>query len=341
VEKAMKIMVFNVPAESGGALSVLNDFYNEYKADKTNSYIFVVSKPELKETENIKSLRYPWIKKSWFHRLFFDYFIAHKIVKEYLPDEVFSLQNIIVSRVKINQTVYVHNSLPFVEYKYSLFKNSLLWLYQNILSKKISWSIKKANKVIVQTEWIKKICVKKLKVDEKKIEVKPPKINIEVRGYFEPKRESFSTFFFPASGVDFKNHKIIVEACLLLKEAGIETYKVIFTLKGDENRKMKHLYKKVNEFNLPITFIGALSRDEVFEYYPKTVLVFPSYIESYGLPLEEAKMHRSPILASDCPFSHEILDNYKKVEYFNPFDEKELSLLLRRSLMQINIGEND
>ena len=34
----------------------------------------------------------------------------------------------------------------------------------------------------------------------------------------------------------------------------------------------------------------------------------------------EAKMHESPILASDCAFSHEILDGYQKAEFFDPFN---------------------
>ena len=57
-------------------------------------------------------------------------------------------------------------------------------------------------------------------------------------------------------------------------------------------------------------------------------MIFPSYIETFGLPLLEAKKCDTIILASDCPFSHEILDDYDKVYYFNPFDAKELSKLM-------------
>ena len=39
----MRIMVFDVPAESGGALSVLHEFYNEFKLDQENEYIFVLN----------------------------------------------------------------------------------------------------------------------------------------------------------------------------------------------------------------------------------------------------------------------------------------------------------
>lgn len=315
----MNIMVFDVAAESGGALSVLEDFYDEYKVNKNNNYIFVLSKPELEETENIKVIRFPWIKKSWFHRMYFDYFIAYKLIKRYKTDEVLSLQNIIIPHTDIYQTVYVHNSLPFVDYRFLITENSLLWTYQNILSRIIYNSIIKADKVIVQTNWMKKACVEKLKVNEFKIEVMPPKINIEVKKYFKPTHDSLTTFFYPASSVAFKNHKLIIEACLKLQSEGIEGYKVVLTLYGNENKNISSLFKITKENKLPITFIGNISREQVFDYYSKSTLIFPSYIETVGLPLIEAKIHRTPILASDCPFSHEILDGYQNTYFFDPF----------------------
>lgn len=326
----MKIMVFDVPAESGGALSVLNEFYNDYKVDKNNEYIFVISKPELLETENIKVLRYPWIKKSWFHRLYFDHFIAPKLIKKFKVDKVLSLQNIIIPHTQVPQSVFVHNALPLAEYRFSIFEDKLLWVYQNILSRGIFKSIKKANIVIVQTQWMKKKCIGKLNVDAKKIEVLPPKVDIEVKKRFTETRESLSTFFYPASGVTFKNHKVIVDACIKLKEQGIHNYSVIFTLNGDENKHISQLYKKVKELGLPVKFIGSLSREEVFDYYSRSILIFSSYIETVGLPLLEARIHETKILASYCLFSREVLGGYDRVEYFNPFDFDKLAFFMKK-----------
>lgn len=325
----MKIMVFDVPAESGGALSVLNEFYSEYKNDKKNNYIFVISKPELEETENIRVLRFPWVKKSWMHRLYFDNIIAPKLIQKYAVDEVFSLQNIIVPNTKVWQTVYVHNSLPFSDYRFSFTENRLLWIYQNILSKSIYKSIKKANKVIVQTEWMKKAVIEKLKIDDSRITVLPPKIEIEIKRSYKRTKEDLTTFFYPASAVGFKNHKTVVEACLKLKEAGITNYEVIFTIEGNENKNIADLNRIVKENKLPITFIGSLTREQVFNYYSKTVLLFPSYIETVGLPLIEAKMHQTPIIASDCGFSREILFGYRNSCFFDPFDSEKLAVLLK------------
>ncbi|OPZ88840.1 MAG: D-inositol-3-phosphate glycosyltransferase [Firmicutes bacterium ADurb.Bin419] len=131
-------------------------------------------------------------------------------------------------------------------------------------------------------------------------------------------------FFYPASGTTYKNHKLIVETLLKFHEKKIDNFVVVFTLKGNENKHIKRLYNIVRKHNLPVTFIGQITMEEVFNYYSKSILIFPSYIETFGLPMFEAKMHGSPVLASDCSFSHEILDDYNKVMYFDPFDYEDL-----------------
>lgn len=138
-KQAMHIMIFDVPAESGGALSMLHEVYEEALAneDKTIKWTFVVSKPDLKETENIKVLRFPWIKRSWIHRLYFDNFVAPKIVKRNKVDYVLSLQNITVPSVNCGQVLYVHQSLPFVDHKFSFRENKKLWIYQNVIGKRL------------------------------------------------------------------------------------------------------------------------------------------------------------------------------------------------------------
>ncbi len=331
----MRIMVFDVPAESGGALSVLHEFYNEFKLDQDNEYIFVLSLPELKETSNIKVLRFPWIKNSWGHRLYFDHIIAAKLIKDYDIDQVLSLQNVIIPHTAVYQSVFVHNALPFSEYRFRLKEDKLLWVYQNIIGKNIIKSIKKADRVIVQTNWMKNKFVEKLNVYDEKIEVKQSKIDIEIKDQFRETKDSLSTFFYPASGVIFKNHKVIVDACLKLKKDGINEYKVIFTLNGDENKNITELYNLAKNNHLPIEFKGSMQRDEVFKLYSKSILIFPSYIETVGLPLIEARMHNTPTLAANCQYAKEITDGQYNTSYFNPLDSIELAKLMKNLICRL------
>ena len=66
-----KILIFNVAAQDGGALTVLNYYYEKAIKNYENEYVFILSNVLLNSTENVKVLNYGWIKKSWIHRIFF------------------------------------------------------------------------------------------------------------------------------------------------------------------------------------------------------------------------------------------------------------------------------
>ncbi len=321
----MRVMVFDVAADSGGALSVLRDFYAACTPVENDEYFFITSGDFLADKDRVKILTYSWVKRNWICRLWFELFIAPRLVITYKIDKIISLQNLVVPRVEVEQSILVHNSIPFSDYKFNFFKDSKLWIYQNIIGILIKKSIIKADSITVQTKWMKKECVKKLGVDGKKIKVAPPEINIVPKEMFEYSNMLLPSFFYPASAVRFKNHKVIVDATEILIKSGIKQFKIICTIIGNENRGIRSLQKVIKDRNLPIEFIGILPREEVFKYYSKSILVFPSFLESSPLPLSEARIHGTPILASDTTFSHELLDDYNYVNYFNPNDAQQLA----------------
>jgi glycosyltransferase involved in cell wall biosynthesis len=336
---ARNILVYDVAASSSGALSVLNDFYNEVKNydDKRINWIFVISTPQLDETENIKVVRLPWVKKSWIHRLFCDYFTAPKFIKKHNIDKVFSLQNVLVPSINVPQVLYLHQSLPFAEYRFKITENFHLWIYQNVISRLIFSGIKKAEKTIVQTNWMKEACIDKTEVKEDKIIVIPPIINIVPEKLFSYQNMQIPTFIYPASPQVYKNHQIIIEACKQLSEEGITNYQVIFTLTGEENKLSRKLLKETKDNDLPIEFIGSIPREELFEWYTKAILIFPSYIETFGLPLLEAKMHRAPVIIADTKFGREIFEDYPKASICVFSEElKEFCEILKTFIKRIN-----
>lgn len=320
----MKIMVFDVPAEVGGALTILNQYYHVALQDQQNQWYFIVSTPKLLEQKNVRVLNYPWVKKSWFHRLYFDYFISSKLIKEFQIDEVLSLQNTIIPFTNKKQTLYLHQSLPFVETHFGFLENFKFWMYQNVISKMIFQSIRKADQVIVQTKWMIEAAAKKTGSEREKFILQPPTLNIQIKEKYTDQKHENIQFFYPASAFSYKNHRLIIEACKLLKNDRIDYGRVIVTLTGEENNEAKKLKAIVQQENLNIDFVGMITIDQVYEYYSRSVLLFPSYIETFGLPLLEAKMHEAPILASDCAFSHEILDGYEHVRYFDPHQAADL-----------------
>lgn len=69
------------------------------------------------------------------------------------------------------------------------------------------------------------------------------------------------------------------------------------------------------------------------KFYSETVTVFPSYLESFGYPLMEARIAGAPIIASDTFFSHEILDGYENAKFFKFDNPQELASLMKECIL--------
>ena len=327
----MRTLVYDVAADSGGAATVLQSFYEEFKKDTENEYIFVLSVYELPETENIKVLNFPEVKKSMLHRLYFDHFVAHKLVKKYKADRVLSLQNIELPHTNVPQTVYEHNALPFSEYKFKPWEAFRPWYSQQILGRMMKKSIRRAEKVLVQTNWMKEEIIRQCGIPADRVEVKFPPVKM-LKTHPWKMDESCPTFFYPAGPPAYKNHRTFLKACELLKEQGMEDYRVIWTVTGEENEGMKKLKAEAEEKQLPIEFIGPVPRTQLFEQYASSVLVFPSYIETIGLPLLEARSVGAPILAADCLHARDGVGDYEGAEFFNALDAKRLCQLMLKNM---------
>lgn len=334
------ILVVDTAAEMGGALTILDSFYQAAKKEsKEYKWYFLVSKPEFINTDNITVLQYAWTKKSKGHRLFFDFFVIQKLIKKLDVDVILSLQNNAVLTRK-PQVVYVHQSIPFAEYKFLFSKDRTLWFIQNILKISIGLSIKRADRVVVQSNWMKSACVKATGVDENKILVLPPEANIQDVRKFRYPNKPINRFFYPAIAKEYKNHMVILRACEVLQNAGISDYTVEFTIEADQNDYAKELFKIVSERNYPILFVGRLDLEEMRQRYESSVLIFPSFLETVGLPLKEACKAGGIIISADCPYAHEAIEDYKNAHYFKYDDDIAVANYMM-GCMNNSIGYND
>lgn len=324
----MKIIVNDVAASKGGALSILKDFYRYIAGDKEcqkHRWIFLISGDYLESTEHIEVRKLEYVKKSWFHRIAYDFKGVANIVRKEKADYVVSLQNTISQNLSVPQAVYIHQSIPFQNLKkFSFLKSEerIYAVYQYIIGKIIKVSARKADMVIVQTEWMKDAVAKYAHCNKKKIVVAYPsfeKNELLKSSQNGNAKGSYRSFFYPAFDAVYKNQILIDKACMLLKEWNYTEYEVELTV--ERKYSSRNIYS-----------IGGISHEEVMKRYSKSVLIFPSYIETIGLPLIEAMQQRSIILVADCPYAHETLGVYSNAYYFNPFEPKELATLMKKVL---------
>lgn len=316
----MRIVVSDVAAQMGGAIQILNGLYNYIlENDKENEWIFLLSKPYLEAKENVKVIVYDKVKKSPLHRVMYDLFEGRRLEKKLKPDLFFSLQNNLFKGVKTPQAVYMQQSLPFQDIvKFSPLKRSELksWYYQVIVGNSIKKSLPKAKRIVVQTNWIKEAVCKKCNIEPDIVKVVTPKV-VPVKKDGSISWDS-GRFFSPITEVTYKNIACINGASEILNRNGYdEKYEVDVTFEGSS------AHKNINH-------TGFLKRDELDRRYQVSTLIFPSYIETFGLPMAEAKTAGTVILASDCPFSHEILDDYENAYFFDPFKPEELADLMKK-----------
>jgi len=326
----VRIVVNDIAASSGGAMSVLKDFYSYIREkDTKNEWIFLLGDHYLEETPLIKVVILPEIKRSWARRFFFDIIFGKKFINSFEPDVVLSLQNIITIGVACPQIVYIHQAIPFQNSKtFSFFRKNerVLAVYQHFIGALIKLSARRADKVVVQTNWMKEAVCDRAGVKEDKVIVIPPSIDLKLdkRNRVSPKRNSF---FYPTSDVIYKNNECAYEATQILYSQGIRDFKLKMTL--------SERHEGINT-----EFIGIIPREQVFYEYYKSTLIFPSYIESYSLPLMEARMAGAIVLASDCPFSREVLNGYENAYLFDPFNPKELACLMEKVITSQIVKRN-
>ena len=315
----MKIVVVDIAASSGGALTVLNNLYKHIcDNDILNDWHFLLCDNFLEETPNIKVSTFPQYKK-WSKRLMFDFVDGKKFINSFNPDLVLSLQNTIVAGVAAPQIVFLHQSIPFQNAKrFSFFKSSerKMAVYQHLIGKMISESIKRADHTIVQSKWMEEEVVKVTGIDVENISCMFPKVDT-IFPIVKDTNFNKNSFFYPAADYIYKNHKIIYDAVKILNSNGIDGFDIELTLERESSQKN-------------ISFIGEIPFERVLEKYNRSTLIFPSYIETIGMPLLEAKQVGSIILVADCSYSREVLKDYNNAYFFNPFEPVELANLIKK-----------
>lgn len=332
----MRTIVYDVAASSGGALAILKNAYDEAVRDQSNEYVFLLSTPEFRQTKNVSVLNYPWVKKSWLHRIAFDVLVAPRMVKGWKIDKVISLQSTMMPFVRLPQTVYFHNPLPkaFTDERFPFRSPGHLWVYQNVIGPIIERAAKRCDELIVQTVWMKNRCVDKLGIPPDKIQVVPPRssrrADLSARNDLPP---GPLEFFYPATSVLFKNHDALFDACSLLEQDFHGRYKLTVTLDRSGDARSRALAEKCREADLPVDFVGWLSASELEERYARSVLVFPSYLETWGLPLVEAQEYGAPIIAADLEYARETCGDYENVVFVDPHDAGELAYAMRGALL--------
>tara|TARA_R110002033_G_scaffold96537_1_gene145410 strand:- start:1174 stop:2289 length:1116 start_codon:yes stop_codon:yes gene_type:complete len=343
----MKIVITGVNLVEGGPLKVFKDVIRAFVESGDIDIICLVHKKSLffdLDSPRLQFFEYPEIKSSWLKRIRFEYFSSLALSRKIKPDIWLSMHDM-SSRVDVPlQFVYCHNPSPFyksttkeLRYDFKLFLFSFFyrWLYK--------LNIKSNRAVIVQQQWIGEFLVNNLRAKNYIVSrpITSSHNNEIVKSQFEGK--SKLKFFYPALARTFKNFELILDAVNYLKQYHPIVYKkleVNLTIDGQTNRYASSLVDKYEELNV-VNFLGVLTYEDVVKNYKSCdVVLFPSKLETWGLPITEAKEFSKPIILADLPYAYETLGNYSSALFVNPDDYISLANIMIKIVDGSDVFQN-
>lgn len=314
-----KIIAVNATASRyGGALTILRQFIEAIPADGFQYILFVddsFSGQNLPDNTKIVRLN----KRAFAKRFLWDAFGLKKWLKanNIKPFAAVSLQN---TNFRLNKLcpnfIYYHQPVPLFPYKWNPLKKQerILWFYKNIYPLFVKLFLNSKTEIFVQLEYIKEKFSERFNFPKNKIHVVFPNVLLP---QIQQKNRNFSVnidrkkfnIFYPAISHFYKNHEILFKAFNYIdKQLSVP---LVLYLTVNEDFTDKYLFR-----NIEIVSTGQISHSNVCEYYANIdALVFPSYIETLGLPLIEAASFGLPVIAADLPYSREVLNGYDGVNY--------------------------
>lgn len=310
----MRIAVVDVAAQVGGALSVLYDFVDrliECEGKSENEWYIITSVVETKESEHVHNLKFPEVKHSWFHRLWWEYTTFKRLVKELHIDIIFSLQNNGLPVKHVKQIVYMHNVLLVqnkVRFSWLEPTGRALAVYSYFLAPYVRYSWRYADKIIVQGNSVKEQVGKFF--SKEKVFVCMPDMKWE-KG--NEATEEIEGFIYPTTAMPYKNIELIVRAVKKLENEG-KKIEVFITIGGDENYYAERIKRESSETK-GIHLIGYQERQYILDSYRNLGLLIVSKLESFPIPILEAMNSQTVIVALDLPYvkNHPSVTDYNRL----------------------------
>lgn len=322
------IVVSGITLRKGGTLTILKDtlaYLSKLAERQDYRIVALVNRKELCEYPNIKYIEVPL--KGWIGRLWYEYVTMYKISENIGPVHLWLSMHDVTPRVKAErQAVYCQTSFPFYKWKWRDFRfDPKIPMFAMLTKFYYKARVHKNKYLIVQQEWLREGLSKMLGVEEKKFIVAPPekKKDSQVQEIHSTQKENQRFMFFYASTADcHKNFETLCEAARQLeKEVGKGVFSVVLTIKGDENKYAQWLRHKWGDVE-SINFFGLMDKNTLFSYYKKTdCFVFPSNIETWGLPISEyQETNGGPMILSDLAYAHNTPKGSDCVAFFKQDD---------------------
>jgi len=327
------IYIYAPTIKEGGGKVVLQ---YTLKLLQGKSYVALITKEVLK-VNWLQGQRVKVITPGFLSRLKAEFWLFKNVE---INDSVICMGNLPpIFKLKSKVIVYLQNAFlidPLFKnlstsdfFKYSLLKIFFIFFSRNV------------NLYLVQTNLMKEEFLSKFGINYR-VEVLP---FVEMKSIFErdfindckkitPKYD----FIYVASGEKHKNHIRLIDAWIFLAKQNLYP-SLCLTLNLTQSRVLEEkIHDAISKYGVKISNVGHVSRNKVYELYVSSgALIYPSLVESFGIPLMEAEAASIGIVASELDYVRELVDPN---ETFNPYSPRSIASAVKR-YMKIELNTNN
>lgn len=344
----MTIVISAVNLRKGGTLTILRqclEYLSSVAIDRGYRVVALVHKQELADYPNIEYIELPWTIESWAKRLWCEYFTMYGISKRIGEVDLWLSLHDATPRVRARrQAVYCHTSFPFFPIKLQDFCFDPKIPIFGLLTRFTYRINQRRNRyIIVQQEWIRQAFIRMFglaqediilaRADSSPSALPQAILSDEATGYIE---EGKYVFFYASTPDAHKDFQTLAKATQLLKERMPEAkFEVIITISGQENKYAKYLHKHWGD-TPSLRFAGLMDKPRLYAHYERAdCFVFPSRIETWGLPISEyMQVHdgKRPMILPKLAYAYETSLGAERVAFFESQNAEELAELMAKAM---------
>lgn len=317
-------VVSGVSFTEGGPLTILKEFVAaacEMLPPEWKIVVFAHDR-RLLNMERPHVIEIPDAKKSYLRRLYVEWVEFAGYAKKLRPDIWVSLHDITPRVGTVRQIVYCHNPMPFYRLRLrDIWFEPRAILFRFFYGVVYRLGLRRNYAVVVQQSWLREE-FKRWVGPETKIIVAQPTVQWPIVDGAKSRSETGSpvSFLYPALPRAFKNVELICRAVRQLEGLSAWRSEVFLTIEGRENRYARWLFRHFGNLRT-LRFAGKQTAQEMRALYAiADCLIFPSLLETWGLPITEAKCLGMPMFVADLPYGHETVGSYDGVDFIDVKD---------------------
>jgi glycosyltransferase involved in cell wall biosynthesis len=149
---------------------------------------------------------------------------------------------------------------------------------------------------------------------------------------------SVPTFLFVGSLTPRKGVHLLLQACVLLKQRGVEHYRLIVVGEGAQQDELQK-FSQENGLSDRVQWIGRVEYHQLGQYFQQSdVFILPTLEDTWGVVVLEAMVLGKPVICSQWAGAAELIHDSINGYRFNPQEPTQLAEIMTRLIQQPHLA---